>query len=310
MSILSQPERKPSATQPLRAQNARRALNAGRAQPRPAKPGPEPARRLNAAPAAAPAKNKGLGRLLLRSNARPLSWGGLLRLSLLGCLAVLGPLAYGLWQGQVIQAERGIVAAQAASEDWYGVALAALVIFSLLVIVRLRARRGFVAIHENGVAIRQTWGKVRILGWSAIAGLASEQSEQYFLGWRLGLRYQATLIPTTGKPMHLPAGLEKTPELISQLKACLYPRLLPGLEASLQAGKNLYFGPLSISPHGLVSGSQRWSWAEVQYFDIQNGWLEIKGPPRGALRFAAGAIPNLELLLQLVPQCAPERAAV
>lgn len=300
MFILSQPETKLSDTQPQHAQ---------RAKPRQAQPGPERARRPNVAPAVTPTRKKGLGKLIQRYNARPLSWGGLLRLSLLGCLAVLGPLAYGLWQGQVIQAEHGIVAAQAASQVWYWLALAALIIFGLLVVVRLAARRGFVAVHENGIAIRQSWGKVRILGWSAIAGLASEQNEQYFLGWRTGTRYRATLTPTTGKPFHLPTGLEKTPELISQLKACLYPRLLPGLEASLQAGKSMYFGPLAISPRGLVSGSQRWSWEEVEYFDIQNGWLEIKTAPRRLVRYATGEIPNLELLLQLVPLCAPERAA-
>lgn len=300
MFILSQPEIKLSDTQPQHAQHA---------QPRQAQPGPERARRPNAAPAVTPARKKGLGKLIQRYNARPLSWGGLLRLSLLGCLAVLGPLAYGLWQGQVIQAERGIVAAQAASQDWYWLALAALVVFALLVVVRLAARRSFVAVHENGVAIRQIWGKVRILGWSAITGLASEQSEQYFLGWRTGTRYRATLTPTTGKSVRLPGGLEQTPELISQLKACLYPRLLPGLEASLQAGKSLYFGPLAISRRGLVSGSQRWSWEEVEYFDIQNGRLEIKTAPKRSLRYSTGEIPNLELLLQLVPLCAPERAA-
>ena len=303
MFILSQPETKLSDTQPQHAQQAQRA------QPRQAQPGPERARRPNAAPAVTPARKKSLGKLIQRYNARPLSWGGLLRLTLLGCLAVLGPLAYGLWQGQVIQAEHGIVAAQAASQDWYWLALGSVVVFGLLVVVRLAARRSFVAVHENGVAIRQTWGKVRILGWSAIAGLASEQSEQYFLGWRMGTRYRSTLTPTTGKPVHLPGGLEKTPELISQLKACLYPRLLLGLEASLQAEKSLYFGPLAISPRGLVCGSQRWSWEEVEYFDIQNGVLEIKTGPKRSLRYATGEIPNLELLLQLVPLCAPERAA-
>ena len=109
--------------------------------------------------------------------------------------------------------------------------------------------------------------------------------------------------------MRLPAGLENTPELISQLKACLYPRLMPGFEANLQAGKSLYFGPLAISPRGLACGSQRWPWVEVEYFDIQNGCLEVKAGSRRALHFSAGQIPNLELLLQLVPQCASPRPA-
>ncbi|HWQ84457.1 MAG TPA: DUF6585 family protein, partial [Anaerolineales bacterium] len=117
------------------------------------------------------------------------------------------------------------------------------------------------------------------------------------------------LAPTTGKLLRLPDGLENYPELISQLKACLYPRLLPGLEANLQAGKSLFFGPLAISPRGLVSGSQRWKWEDVETFDVQNGWLEIKTAPKQTLRFPASQIPNVELLLQLVPQCAPERAS-
>lgn len=249
-----------------------------------------------------------MGALLRRYNAHPLSWGELLHLAILGGLAVLAPLEYGAWQEQVVQAERGVVAAQAASQQWYWLALFALAIFSLLVIVRLMARRGFVAVHENGLALRKTWGKVRRLGWNAITGLSGEQSEQYFLGWRVGVRYRAVITPTTGRLVRLPDGLENYPELLSQLKASLYPRLLPGLEANLQAGKSLYFGTLAISPRGLVNGGQRWSWAEVSHFEVNNGWLEITTQAGHPLRFPASQIPNLELLLQLIPQCAPERA--
>lgn len=304
MFILSLPDRTLSDTQPQRASRPA-------AQPVAKKQSGAPGRGAGAStprPVTPQAKSKGLGALVQRYNARPLSWSELLRLAALGCLAVFGPLGYGAWQMQVIQAERGIVAAQAASQVWYLLALAGVGVFGLLVIVRLSARRGFVAVHENGLAVRHAWGSVRRLSWNAISGIASEQNEQYFLGWQVNTRYQATLIPTTGKPVHLPDGLEGYAELISRLKACLYPRLLTGLETDLEAGKSLYFGPLAISQRGLSYGSQRWRWAEVEYLDIQNGRLEIKPNDQRSLRFSSGQIPNLEILLQLVSKCAPERA--
>lgn len=293
MYILSLPDRTLSDTQPQRPQPAK-------AQ-QPGAPG-------FARPKDSPAKSKGLGALVRRYNARPLSWSELLRMSALGCLAVLGPLGYGTWQAQVIQAERGIVAAQAASQTWYLLALVGVGVFGLLVILRLLARRAFVAVHENGLALRQPWSSVRRLGWNAISGIASELTEQYFLGWQVNSRYRATLIPTTGKPIHLPGGLEDCPELISRLKAILYPRLLTSLENDLQAGKSLYFGPLAISRRGLVHGNQRWRWAEIEYLDIRNGRLEIKPGNQRILRFSSRKIPNLEILLQLISKCAPERA--
>ena len=261
------------------------------------------------APSGTPARpGKSLGALVRRYPARPLGWGELLGLAGLGCLAVLAPLGSGLWQTQVIQASHGLVAAQSTSREWYVLALVGLVCFGWLVIVRLAAQRAIVAVHENGLALRKAWGRPRGWRWNAISGLANEHSEQYLLGLRLGTRYRAVLVPTTGKPVRLPNGLASYPELISQLKAILYPRLLPDMEASLQAGQSLYFGPLGISSQGLSNGTQRWTWAEVQHFDIQNGLLEIDTLPERKLRFPAGQIPNLELLLQLVSQCAPAQA--
>jgi hypothetical protein len=306
MYILSQPDLKLSDTQPQRVQPppARpplaRSGRAGWLQPGSFRSGSLPG---------SPAKPvKSLGALVRRYPARPLGWGELLALACLGSLGVLAPLGYGLWQTQVIQASHGLVAAQVASRIWYILALLALVCFGWLVIVRLAAQRAFVAVHENGLALRKSWGALSRWRWSAISGLASEHSEHYFLGLRLGTRYRAVLVPTTGKPVRLPDGLANYPELISQLKAILYPRLLPDLEANLQAGQSLYFGPLAISCQGLSHRAQRWTWAEVQHFDIQNGLLEINTRPERKLRFPTSQIPNLELLLQLVSQCAPTRA--
>ena len=173
MCILSLPEHKLSDTQPQRVQPALARPSQGR--------GP----RASMPPTAAPAKSKGLGGLVRRYNARRMSWGELLSLSVLGCLGVLGPLGYGIWQGQVVQAERGIVAAQAASQNWYWLALAGLGVFGLLVIVRLMARRGFVAVHENGLALRQTWGPVRRLAGPRSLGLpASRTSSTSWAGGR------------------------------------------------------------------------------------------------------------------------------
>ena len=300
MFILSLPDRTLADTQPQRAQPVKK--NSPVPTVRPAAP-------FISDSAARPAQSKGMGNLARGYPARPLRGGELARLLVLGCLAGLGPLGYGLWQARVIQAERGVVAAQSASQVSYGLALVGVGVFGLLVILRLAAKRGFVAVHENGLAVRHAWGPARWLSWNAISGIASEQDAQYFLGWQVGVRYRATLFPTTGKAVRLPDGLEDYPELISRLKASLYPRLLPSLAADLQAGKNLYFGRLAISRRGLTCGGRRWTWAEVEYLDIRNGRLEIKPAAQRVLRFSCAQIPNLELFMQLVPQCAPERAA-
>ena len=307
MSILSQPDLKLSDTQPQRVQPS--AAKAPGTRSERARLAPASSSRSGSSPGKSPGPAKGLGARLRRYPTRPLGWSELLLLASLGGLGVLAPLGYGLWQEQVIQATHGLVAAQAASRNWYILALLALVCFSLLVIVRLAAQRGFVAVHKNGLVLRKSWGALKRWRWSAISGLSSEHSEQYFLGLRLSTRYRAALIPTTGKPVRLSDGLASYPELISQLKAILYPRLLPDLQANLQAGQSLYFGPLAISCQGLSHGAQRWTWADLQHLDIQNGLLEINTRPERILRIPTNQIPNLELLLQLVSECAPDRAS-
>lgn len=260
------------------------------------------------------------GSHIARYRARPLRWGEFLRLAGLGAAAVLGPLLYGMELYSQNLPRYGAVAANLWSQPWLWLSLAALVVFLLLGIVRLAASRRWVDLYQKGLRIKP--GKPAFLPWSQVAGVSTEISGARKLSGGERLRYRAALHPTTGRPIHLDEGLENLPELLSQIKAHLYPRLLPALKEEFHTGRWVHFGELAISSQGLRLGADQrnWldiTWPEIKGVQVQNGRLTIEyGQPaaKGAVQaganhtslrqrwFEAGRIPNIELLLQLIQQ--------
>ncbi len=263
------------------------------------------------------------GSFIARYRARPLSWGEFLRLASLGAAAVLAPLLYSAWLYRSNLLRYGSVAAERWSTPWLALSLAALALFALLVVIRLAALRRSVEVFQKG--LRLNLGKRSFLPWAQLAGVSTEVRAAGGLAAGEKLRYRVRLHPTTGRAIPLEEHTEKLPELLSQIKAHLYPRLLPALQAEFQQGRWLHFGEIAISSQGLRLGADHrrrleLSWAEVQSMQVQGGQLTIAYTPPGkgvgasqpeqsnhhtALRqrrLETGEIPNIELLLQLIQQ--------
>lgn len=264
------------------------------------------------------------GPFIARYRTRPLRWVEVLRLASLGAAAALAPYLYGAYLYRSSLPRYGRVAAELWSRPWLALSLLALALFALLVIVRLAAARRSIELFQKGLQLKL--GKPRFLPWSQLAGISTEVSA---VGWNTAsderLRYRARLHPTTGSPILLGEQTEKLPELLSQIKAHLYPRLLPALRDEFHNGRWLHFGEIAISSEGFRLGANHrrrleLGWAEIRRMQVQRGQLTIEyvpmgktaGAPRSAnannhtdprqRRLEAGEIPNLELLLQLIQQ--------
>lgn len=235
---------------------------------------------------------------------------------------MLAPLGYGLWRYESAYTQYGPAAAEAWSSNWFLLSGLLLLGFLFLLYRRMRLSRRFVAVHKEGLSLNLPSGilpagtRTYSLRWGQIAGIATDTVQERFLGLDLGVTSQAVLFPNLGRPVRLDSSLQRQPELVSRIKAGLYPRLLPGLSERLQAGQWLMFGPLSIQG-GALRLLRAWPatrlvvpWSQVNRIDVRSGYLtiELKDPPtqnhsgRGPLRIAISQIPNLEILLQLVQQ--------
>lgn len=250
-----------------------------------------------------PSNQKKLGPQIARYRSRPFFGRGFQVLLLLGALAVLAPLAYGYYRAMYAYTKYGPVAAHFWSRPWYLLAVLALVIFLLLLVIGLLRAQRFVAIYKNGLRLRLS--RRQQFTWTEISGVATGAIQTRLLGIPLHTRYQAELYPAVSAPVRLDDSLENLPELLTRIKANLYPRLLPGMRQGFQDGKTLYFGPIAIHQHELCleekdRSSRPIPWSRVRSLTVHAGMLVIDIENDQAIRLPVARVPNLELLLQII----------
>jgi hypothetical protein len=249
---------------------------------------------------------KSLGRPIQVFRYRPLDWKDALTLILPGTLAVLVPLLYGFRQYRYA-AHFGPVASAHWSRPWYALAALALIIFIFAAILRIRSSRRFISVHPAGLQLglsrRQT------LRWEEIAGVATLAASYHFLGIPLVVRYQGIIYPNTGKPVRLTSAIQNLPDLLSMLKAYLYPRLLPNLKSNLEDGQWLHFGPIAICREGVHLSTRRATkkydlipWSSVRRVNVTAGLLVVELSDQPNRKIPVARIPNFELLLQLIDE--------
>lgn len=217
--------------------------------------------------------------------------------------AVLAPLGYGVWRSSYAYMHYGPVAAEFWSRPWYLLATFSVAVFALLGLYRISLSRRLVAVHKNGLLLRQGLLRVRRLPWTDLAGIAAGTVQDRFLGLALRTAHSAILYPGAGRPVRLDGSLQALPELVSRIKASLYPRLLPRMQQAFSAGQWLYFGPIAIQREGLRLDRQRFRWEEIDRVAVQAGYLvvELQDRPKKK-RVLLSKIPNFELLLQIISQ--------
>ncbi len=245
---------------------------------------------------------KSLGTLIEIHRYRPLKNVDIFTLILPGILAVLCPLGYGAYIASYGYAHYGPVAAQFWSRPWFGLAIIALLIFLTLGIYRLIIARRFVALHQNGLLLNLS--KRQRLTWDQIEAISSSTTAKKFLSITLQTRYRGILFPNIGTPIQLDPTIENLPNLLTRIKAKLYPRLLTKLKAELHKGKWLYFGKIAISNTGVrIFDSAKQDtipWEHVRHLTIQAGYLLIEQQDSQLIKYKIADIPNLDLLLEIV----------
>jgi hypothetical protein len=260
-----------------------------------------------------------LGRLVNTYRARKMGRADMLTLGVPFVVIESALLGYGLWLAIYSILHYGLIAATEWSQFWFILAGFTFGLFLLILLYRLYQAHFFVAVCKGGVRLNLRRGlslglsRPYQLTWGEIAGIATDATRERFFGKPGRQRLRATLYPNVGKPIKLDDRLENLPELVSHIKASLYPRLLPSLRSSFEAGQWIYFGEIAIQRQNVrfdrassASSPSAIPWSSIQSISIQSGYLmvEFKGNSTfpDAQQIPVSHIPNLELLLQLVQQ--------
>ncbi len=113
--------------------------------------------------------------------------------------------------------------------------------------------------------------------------------------------HEYTLTRTNGEALILDDRLKSVEAAADHIKDAVLPRLAPPLIQRYQAGEALVFGPVTVQQRdGLRLGGQRYAWEAIQNIQVHNGRFQVTLRDGKHHELRAAAIPNIELLGQLI----------
>jgi hypothetical protein len=143
------------------------------------------------------------------------------------------------------------------------------------------------------------------LRWDDILGISSVTIQDKIFDQAIRTRHQLLIFVPKNKPIAIDDRVGNLLELTTRLKAKLYPRLLPGFRARFQEGRQLSFGPVSVSTDSIMIRDRKLAWEQISRITVLTGNLIIETNDQAPglskkYRFPVIQIPNLELLLQVL----------
>ncbi len=199
----------------------------------------------------------------------------------------------------------GPIAAQAWSQDWLFWGIFSGAITLLITVWQAVRSRLNVILYRYGIEVHLVLKASSSYRWEEITGISSITIQDSLFGKILRTRHLVTIFLVQGDPIRLDDRIGNLLELVTRLKANLYPRLLPGLRSRFQQGQQLAFGPLSIQSHAIYIRGQQIPWDNVSFITVNSGHLLVETLEQGSeqpkkIRISIQQIPNLELLLQVL----------
>jgi hypothetical protein len=230
-----------------------------------------------------------------------------------GAVLSLAPLSYGGYVAFINYDKFGPVAALSRSMPLFVLGGSMLLIWLAIgMLGRARIQPG-IRLHANGLFIEGR--RKQSLTWDEIDGIAQGVTAPVRMNSG-DVHYQVTVFPNKGRPVHLygsgdgKRGIPYLPELVSRIKASLYPTLQLELARMFRAGLPLRFGPVRIDRQGLklrrqnpFPGMLSVPWGHVKHITVQSGYFLVESSDRRKLyQLPVSKIPNLEILLKIIDQ--------
>jgi len=169
-------------------------------------------------------------------------------------------------------------------------------------ILYLSARSYGVITNEASVQIKK--GNLEVsIPWEDIefARFSSIRYGVAILEW--GNRSTMWLHTTSGQIFRFANNLMDFNSLAETIKANLYPRYLARYRQNLNQGQSIDFGPIQLTPNGIVFGRKKYGWSAVEGVSLARGRLTITANENERMKsysISARKIPNSDLCAQLI----------
>jgi hypothetical protein len=113
--------------------------------------------------------------------------------------------------------------------------------------------------------------------------------------------HEYALLRVGGETLILDDGVKNVTAAADKIKAAVFPRLAPALIQQYQANAPLTFGQATVQQQsGLSLGGQHYAWGDILNIQVLNGRFQVSLRNGKHAEVRAAAIPNIELLGQLI----------
>jgi hypothetical protein len=164
------------------------------------------------------------------------------------------------------------------------------------------------AVTSSGIQLRKR-NSSQLIPWEDVHGITLQRTQYNFFGIKTDIRTDAAVFIKNHPPLLLDNRVKNLIDLLSQIKAAIYPRLLNLARNKYQAGELVNFGAVQINQSGLQIHRKRgfrikvksFTWKEISTVNFQSGQFIIQCAKR-KYRISSWLIPNLEILMMLLKQ--------
>lgn len=169
-------------------------------------------------------------------------------------------------------------------------------------ILYMSARRYHVITNETSLQIKKRNHAISI-PWEEIEFVRSSSIRYGVARFEWGNRSTLWVHTSNGQVFRFMNNLMDFNSLAEAVKAALYPRYLARYREDLNQGQSIDFGPIQLTPNGIVFGRKECHWSTLEDVSLARGRLTItakEGQRMKSYSIPARKIPNSDLCAQLI----------
>ena len=156
--------------------------------------------------------------------------------------------------------------------------------------------------YRDGLAYQAVGKEVHAWRWEEVAAILSDFVQH--VGTHSGEGYpvyEYLLVKQNGDKLLLDSDVKDVNDLGAAIKQAAYALIGPPLGQRYKLGEAVTFGPVTVQqPNGIQMEGKPFAWAAIQDVKIENGRLAVTLRDGKKHSVRAKAIPNVEILCQLL----------
>jgi hypothetical protein len=174
----------------------------------------------------------------------------------------------------------------------------------------LRIHAGQLEIQLSPMAITYREGRnLKVFRWDEVNRIYITSIRYGILKLSWSRKTEAILHFHDGQRLRIQQSFEKIETLLEKTKQYVYPILFNRYRNAFNRGNPIPFGPIILTPQGIVNGRKTLRWQELGEIDLQGGFLHLRPvqKSRGAKHsIPVHRIPNIDLCMQLLQYFGPQ----